>query len=76
MAAESRAAATAENTRAVISGLRRLGCRADEARQAAEHAAMTCKGGTLEDLLRTALKCLSPPRSTVMTKMEPVAVGV
>lgn len=60
--------ATADQTRLVISGLRKLGCRADEARSAAEHAAAACDGGTLEDQLFAALKLLRPPRSTVVTK--------
>lgn len=75
-AAEARAraaaatAATAEQTRLVISGLRQLGCRADEARRAAEHAAAASDGGTLEEHLRAALKLLRPPRSPVAPKVN------
>lgn len=74
VAAEARAkaaaarAAAAERARDVIAALRQLGCRPEEARRAAEHAAAACDGGTVEERLRTALKFLRPPRSTVVTR--------
>ncbi len=70
--ARASAAAASERSRDVIAGLRQLGCRVDEARRAAEHAAIACDGGTLEDQLRSALKFLRPPRSTVVTGVHDV----
>lgn len=58
-AAEKAARAAAkEQTQDVIAGLRRLGCRADEARRAAE-IAEALQGVTLEERMRVALRCLS-----------------
>ena len=82
--ADAATAATAEQTRLVLSGLRQLGCRADEARRAAEHAAAASDGGTLEDHLRAALKFLRPSRATTgvarvngasFARPDPVTVG-
>jgi 5-methylcytosine-specific restriction endonuclease McrA len=54
-----------DRMRAIASGLRNLGCRADEARHAAESAVGAMPpGATLEDCLRAALRSLRPPRST------------
>jgi 5-methylcytosine-specific restriction endonuclease McrA len=76
-AAEARAtaAAASERTRDVIAALRQLGCRVDEARRAAEHAASGGDDGTLEVHLRTALKVLRPPRSTVVTRAHDLNRG-
>jgi hypothetical protein len=54
-----------DRVRAVASGLRNLGCRADEARQAAEVAiASLSPDATLEECLRAALRSLAAPRGT------------
>jgi 5-methylcytosine-specific restriction endonuclease McrA len=54
-----------DRVRAIASGLRNLGCRADEARRAAESAvAGTGAEATLEECLRSALRSLGPPRNT------------
>ena len=69
--AEKRAARRAsgaeqdDRVRAITSGLRNLGCRADEAKHAAESAiAAMPPGAGLEECLRAALKSLGPPRGT------------
>jgi len=59
-AAAAKTAATAaakEATHDVLAGLRLLGCRADEARRAAEFSA-TLQGATLEERMRAALSSL------------------
>ena len=56
---------TADRARTIASGLRNLGCRADEARQLAEGAiASLPPEATLEECLRTALRSLGAPRGT------------
>jgi hypothetical protein len=61
-----------DRMRAIASGLRNLGCRADEARHAAESAVGTMPPGTtLEDCLRAALRSLRPPRSTHRVGTQP-----
>ena len=55
----------ARRVRQIASGLRNLGCRADEARHAAEAAVVTASADSpIEELLRTALRSLAPPRNT------------
>jgi hypothetical protein len=56
--AKARVAAQ-ERIRDVLAGLRSLGCRADEARRAAEHAE-TLQLDTLEERMRAALQFLNP----------------
>jgi hypothetical protein len=57
--------ATTERARTIASGLRNLGCRADEARQVAERAiASLSPEATLEECLRAALRSLGTPRGT------------
>jgi hypothetical protein len=53
-------AATREQARDVLSGLRNLGCRPDEARRAAEFSS-TLEGATLEERMRAALRFLGRP---------------
>ena len=64
---EARDRAIRERTRDVVSALRTLGCRADDARRAADFS-RTLHGATLEDSLRAALIFLgrkaAPPRAT------------
>lgn len=70
--AEKREAA--QLVRQVASGLRNLGCRADEARRAAEVAVATAPpDSAIEDVLRSALRSLAPPRST---RRDEAAVGL
>lgn len=75
-----------EQANEVVSALRQLGCRPDEARPAAEHA-VALGESTIEERLRAALRFLRPPRSTVVTQRpcaswdssarpEPVSMGV
>lgn len=54
---------TQSSTSDVISGLRNLGCRLDEARRAAEYAE-GISGGTLEEKMRAALAYLRPKASS------------
>ena len=54
-----------DRVRAITSGLRNLGCRADEARHAAECAVASAPpDATLEVCLRATLRSLRPPRGT------------
>ena len=54
-----------DRVRAIASGLRNLGCRADEARHAAETAvAVSGPEATLEECLRSALRAPGPPWNT------------
>jgi hypothetical protein len=52
-----------EQSRDIQACLRRLGCRADEAKRAAEHAA-ALHGATLEESLRAALRSIAPKSSS------------
>lgn len=72
---ESAAAKLSEEmTRDVLAGLRGLGCRADEARRAAEFAARD-RGATLEERIRVALKYLSSRRRGVPAATPPTPDG-
>jgi hypothetical protein len=66
-----------ERSRDVVAGLRSLGCRADEARRAAEFSE-TAQGGTLEDRMRIALQFLSrrSARSGLQSSARAPATGV
>lgn len=57
------AAGDMEQAQDVLTGLRTLGCRADEARRAAEFST-TLHDATLEERMRVALRFLSPPMRT------------
>jgi 5-methylcytosine-specific restriction endonuclease McrA len=62
----------ADRVRQIASGLRNLGCRADEARSAAEAAVETAPpDAPIEEVLRTALRSLAPPRSTRRDERAP-----
>lgn len=63
--ARTRDGALSDRARTIASGLRNLGCRADEARQVAERAiASLSPAATLEECLRAALRSLGSPRGT------------
>jgi hypothetical protein len=72
-AAEKRAAATEQTdsgqVQDVVAGLRNLGCRADEARRAAEFSE-TLHDATLEERMRAALKFLGRRSIQVSTSTE------
>ncbi|MEO6463754.1 MAG: RuvA C-terminal domain-containing protein [Candidatus Eisenbacteria bacterium] len=59
-----------ERTRLIVSGLRGLGCGAEEARQAADGVA-DLGDASIEECLRVALRALRPPRSTRREEMAP-----
>ena len=62
-----------DRVRAIASGLRNLGCRADEARYAAETAVASAgPQAMLEDCLRAALRSLGAPRGTRREESKPV----
>jgi 5-methylcytosine-specific restriction endonuclease McrA len=67
--------AAREQVRDVFAGLRNLGCRANEARRAAELSG-TLQDATLEERMRAALKFLSPGSVRASTSAEsPMRVG-
>ena len=72
VAARARANAAREQSLDVIAGLRSLGCRADEARRAAE-LTETLQGATLEERMRAALEFLGS--RSKRGHMVPAATG-